>query len=340
MPVFDDAFIANLRAQQERLPPYQRDLIYRVATSARLAWVRAEVEAWVAELAPATQTQVMPRLRTSDLFASTYHELAVGHLLRQRGYLLDYERHVPGGAPDWYAWREGHGPVFLVEVLTRESPTEDVRQQHAVADLVGRLQAIPLDVAIGIDTLHGQAELTPRRNKQVVREVRRWLEADQTDVGAHLALNDIRFEVVLRDRGYSMVQCIGPVEIFFVNPAPLRGVIEAKVSKYKAAGIPLVVAVVADPRTGYGLDSVMDVVLGQESVTLTVREPDSKIIGQRLGRSPDGLFSDEGRRALSAVVWVWRGDSEWQMQALHNPTAQHPLPPDALGPGSIGPEKP
>jgi hypothetical protein len=273
MQVFAEEWVQQIRCRYEQQPNYRRPRIYFVATSDELRTVHDEIEQWVAGLPQADQPKVIPKLRSVRNFTQTYHELAVGNTLIRLGYQLEYEKALDKLTPDWYVWPNREIPAFIVEVFTANLSAAKERQYSQEKDLLGRLQQIAIDVALLVRLGRTKVVLDQQQNKIIAEGVRQWLTNDNPPIGAQLDLDGIVFEITRRDRGYPNVQYVASRKAFLVNKKSLRENMEDKIHKYKGLatkmGIPLVVGMVAGPRTGLSLDSFWDVLLGEESVEIT-----------------------------------------------------------------------
>jgi len=334
MQVFTDEWVRRIRSRYERLPSYQRPYIYSIATSDACQTMRAEIEEWIADLPQVSQKSLIRKLQSPENFMQTYHELAVGNILKRLGYQVEYEKSIADLTPDWYVQPRGEMPAFIVEVFTANISDIMSCKERQVRDLLGRLQRIPIGVVLRIKFYRTEVTLDPRLNKRITKKIQQWLTDNAPPVGAQLCLGGIIFEIIHRDVSYPNVRFIATGEIFRVNPRPLLKNLEAKIRKYKKlfteAGIPLVIAVVADPRTGLGLDDLVDVLFGQEAVEVFFEKSTGAIIGQGPTRMADGLLR-KTIPELSAIVWVWEFLGEWRIKAVHNQKAVNPLPANAFG---------
>jgi len=335
MQVFSEEWVQKIRRRYERLPDYQRPLIYLVATSDKFQTVRDEVEQWVGELPDDEQFKVIPRLRSSRRFTQTYHELVVGNILREFGYQAEYEKALNGLTPDWYVHPSSkRTPAFIVEVLDVNVSDTTNSEQRQIRALLGRLRSIPVGVVLGIELYRAKVTLDQKRNKMIAARIQQWLTDDVPPVGAQLSIDGIVFKIIHRDISYPSVRALATAGMFWVNPKALRDSLETKVHRYKdlatQASIPLVIGVVADPQTGLDADDLWDVLFGQEVYEVTFEESTGAIVEGRPIRKANGLFR-KASPALSATIWLWGASGEWQIRAVYNPNALNPLPVNAFG---------
>lgn len=324
--------MSELRRRYEKRPVYQRPRIYDIAVGPDCETLRAEIEDWVAGLASAVRPEVISKLRSAKGFVQTYHELAVGNILRRLGHEVEYEKNVGGLTPDWCANATNGRLVFVVEVFTVRPPESaqkrDARRRH----LLGRIEQIPLGVVLHIKVDSGASMDSQGTSKAIAKQVRDWLLGGNSSVGDTLDVKGVTFKLLARNPKLSSVGCICPGGAFFVNSYPLRRALLEKTGKYKSValnlGIPLVVAAVADLSTGLDSGDFEDVLLGGDAVQVVFDTASDELVQQRRVRKPNGLF--QRCPGLSAGLWVWRSIGEWQVKALHNSGAASPLPRDVF----------
>jgi hypothetical protein len=335
--VFDPVWVENIKRRYERLPPYDRPVIYPIAVDEKREGLRTEIESWVEPLPVATRRKLIPRLRSSEHIQQTYNELAVGHTLRQLGYELEYERSIDGLTPDWFVHPRDEVPTFVVEAFTSNPPQDRVANSNKLNRLLGRLQQIPVGVVLRIRTNKVSEIPDQLESKRIKKGVEQWLMAGTPAVGNRMKFGGFTFEVVHKSADYQHVLCIGPVDlrntnIFWVNANSLKEGIEEKVKKYnalKGVGTPLVIGVVADFYTGLDRDDLDNVLFGDEAVQIVYEKTTGNIVGQRLIRHANGLF-EQTESALSAVLWVSREAGNWNAEAIHNSNASNRLPDTAF----------
>ncbi|MGH7799271.1 MAG: hypothetical protein ACREOW_01405 [Thermodesulfobacteriota bacterium] len=332
MLVFTEEWIQQLQNRYERRERFRRPLIYSVATNVAFQSMRAEVETWVADLPQALQRELIQRLRSSKNFRHTYHELAVGSLLKKAGFRAEYGKNLSGQTPDWYVQAKGNIPPFIVEVFTSNVSEAQMLEETQINELRGGLHQMPFDVGLRISFNSQAVELDQRRNKVIAHEIKLWLTRDNPAVGDEICLNDLTIEVVCCGQGFLSVQLMGFSRGFWVNPEPLRKNLVTKVNKYKklisATRIPLIIGVVADFFTGLGSDDLENVLFGQK-VFDVFNKFTGEVVSQTVSRKNDGLFVE--RPLLSAAIWGWKSYSdEWKMKAFINTVAQNPFSPNVF----------
>jgi len=92
--------------------------------------------------------------------------------------------------------------------------------------------------------------------------------------------------------------------------------------------IPYVISIVPNPLTGLEQDNFIDVLFGQGIINITLEEAIGTIGGQRSERNSDGVFLISP--SLSAAIWVWKSQRDWNFRAAYNPNATYPLPLDTF----------
>jgi hypothetical protein len=299
--------------------------------------LRLEIEDWVRDLPKAAKDKVIPRLRSPDNLQQAYNELAVGHTLNQLGYEPEYERQIAGITPDWYIASRGDVPAFIVEVFTANPPEDRIAELKKWDYLYGRLRQIPIGVVLGIRTHPASTAPDQRGSKVITSALEQWLISEKPEVGDHVSLNGIKFEVLSIGANYEHVLCFGgggSANTFWVDTSSLRDNIRQKVKKYSVLGeqgIPLVVAVVANFYTGLGLEDFEAALLGNEAVEITYDETTGSLVGQKPVRRDDGVLTRIDP-VLSAAAWVSKEAGVWKAEAIFNPQAANPLPAKTFSP--------
>ncbi len=302
MRVFSAEWIDQIKNRYEQKPKHQRPEIYFVATSDKYKELRNEVEEWVADFPKATQNKLIPKLQSSEnSIQNTYHELAVGNMLKKLGFQIEYEKKVDGLTPDWYIQPKDKTPAFIVEVSTVNLSEETKKSDKQVVDLLSRLKQISVGVNLNINFNRDKVVLDPKLNKTISKKVGCWLLNENPSVGAQLDLNGVVFEIILFNDKFRRVQPMGASYASFVNSKHLRKKIKKKISRYKKQaemGIPLVIAAAADPEMGYDFENFKE-----------------------------ALIKLNTKKELSAAIWVGETESsEREIKAIHNPAAMNPLP--------------
>ncbi len=325
MEVFTDGWISQIRKKHEQRQGL-RTYLYLLATKDEYQTTRAEIENWINGLPEIIRSKLISRLRSSKNHIQTYNELAIGSVLKQLGYQLEYEKPLSGHTPDWYVHLKGEIPAFIVEVFTANPSNEWTAQRGQKIDLVKRLEQIPIDVTMNI-RFRGNMALDQHQNKIIATKIRKWLEDDNPPVGTQISLTGIILKVIYRGRGFSHVT-LAFSDIFWVNSKSLREKIKNKIDKYKdflqEGRIPYVISIVPNPLTGLEQNNFIDVLFGQEIINLAVDKDSGIIAEERFERNSNGLFLISS--SLSAAIWSWRSQEHWKFKAAYNPTATYPLP--------------
>ena len=316
MLVFTENWKSELESRYRNHKRYTKPFIYFVATENEFQSIREQLEEWVSALPEDLRKErAIKNLRSEESFRQTYHELAVGALLKNSGLKTEYDKEFNGKTPDWFISSNDGSQDFIVEVFTENISQSAASWDTRLSDLQGRLSDLPFDFALCVDVPFdwNPVILDSRRSKTIAEGVRAWLANNNPSVGEELHLDEFSFEVILRDRGCSKVKLMGFARPFWVNPRPLKENIAEKVHKYKvlvtANRIPFVVAVVMEFRTGYGADDLENILFGQ-----------------------DGLFKNES--LLSGVILASRSNTnKWEMKCYLSLDAQNPLPANLFNSG-------
>jgi hypothetical protein len=198
--------------------------------------------------------------------------------------------------------------VLIVEVFTVNLSTEYLSYLTQKADLLRRIRSVPIPVKLKIRVNRRTAKLEPGTNKRIATKLEKWL--GNTDSGS-VTIEGVNFEIIgHRVAGSSADPCIlysiGGKSFFHTNR--LKEHIEEKESKYKALGIPLVVAIVPDVLAGLSKATMDDVLIGQEAVDL-----------EDLRRVRDDDSSFKKLTVLNAVLFLWRPSGKWTSKLYVNP---------------------
>jgi hypothetical protein len=157
--VFPDEYITHL--------PEKSTLLKEIATSRGYFRVREQVERWVALLPKECQGNVIAKLRKGNKQTwDTYHELAVGHVLRVSGFNPRYEEQLIGDSPvDWHV--PHHTPPFLVEVFSASYDGDNDIDKSVENRLCKLLRKI--DVLNGADVWVGLSKSVAWNNTKLVQ---------------------------------------------------------------------------------------------------------------------------------------------------------------------------
>jgi hypothetical protein len=294
--------------------------------------MRNEIEQWLAELPSAKQSELVSTLRRDTRkkpFKHTYHELAVGHLLRRLDYQPEYEKVIGGVTPDWSVPSKGKVPAFIVEVFTANVSDNTASKSRMIDDLQGRLTTIPVGVGLHIRASQAGITLNPQHNSRICEEVQKWLVDGSPSVDEQLEVDGITFTVIASGPQFPHVCTRGPAFGFDVNEPGLSRKIRKKAATYKKiviqSKLPLVVSVVASPDTGLDIRRFELALLDQQVFQAQIDEGGGVSFGETPACWTKGLFSR--LPALSAAIWVWRTSSgEWRLFPLYNPNAKQSLP--------------
>ncbi len=184
----------------------------------------------------------------------TYNELAIGYLLRNNGYEIEYEHQIlfenrSPKTPDWYVSENNENPKFIVEVFTTDSRSNEEIQKmdRQVSLLEERLKKIVFDAVIRIDV--DPRSLDASKIKKIAKKIE-----------SVLTKNDLIRDFIYEDRNIDFNYQIKHLNIGRSHLLPLifcdtpyrideerffRKVSE-KVNKYRKSSIPLVIVPFVD----------------------------------------------------------------------------------------------
>ena len=312
MLVFTEEWRQELTNRYQSLKQLERPTVYCIAMEDKFRPMRECIETWVADQPALSREKLIKHFQSpkeKDRFLHTYHELAVGNLLRASGLETEYEKVINGKTPDWYVSIKNMAQHFIVDVFTKNIPDVKVRWDAWVKDLNANLRLIPLNICIELS--HTQHANPPgfENNKLIASRIKTWLEQERPDIGDRLQLEDFIFAVTEKDSPFRWVWLEGYNEFSFVSPMPLKQKILEKIELYKdlitSNYLPLVNAVEPGSKTLYETEELENSIYGREK--------------------NEGLFAD--KPLLSGVIWANQAKHcEWQMKPYLNPRAQYPLP--------------
>jgi hypothetical protein len=326
-------FTPEWTAQQERryrqVRVRARPALYRLCTSADCQVLRDHIEALVEALPPESLRRVISRLRDPKLFAQTWNELAVGDSFRQMGHQVEFEPQWQGLTPDWSV-RPAAGNGFLVEVLSSKAPEARKQCDAAWKAFSHLVPGLPFDVDLAISPpvdYDRFAYFNPpaiARQKEIVRELRAWLETTPA-VKASIVIDAIEFTLVERRGGTGPAYCSVGTSPFKVDGEPLKRAVQDKASKYKemvsSLRLPFLVSVVADFSSGRDFEDLESAVLGEIRCRL-YRRADGPW-QQVHSRAENGLFALYP--TLSGVTWAEWNRGQIVHKLLRNPLAAYAL---------------
>jgi hypothetical protein len=384
LQVFTSEAIDRIRRTYADFPDHRKPAVYWIATDPEHQATRLRIDEWVSLLPDemddddrrrSIRKNVIKRLKSADNFWDTYNELYVGDILRQLGYVVDYERPIPNAeklkTPDWYVESKDNAPPFYVEVFTPGQSRHRRENDNKWEDLRIRLKKIPLSVGLSLRANEQCAPPAERQSITITRRVREWLESCDPPTGEVLRLDCDTLEEVKDEFAFHFRRrvieievscregiregqgwCVGPFPFERVEVESLKNNIRRKTRKYaehlEESRIPLVVFLIPHSESPLSHESVDDAVQGQ-SVTRVYPLSDGRNLIMD-GRELNGLFAHTwpGSSALSTIVW-WREVTAWPLdsdqQPIHKPIklyfnlgATNPLPPYALDFRRIGKE--
>jgi hypothetical protein len=279
MPVFDAESVDGLRQRYASTPAHLWPPVAQVALGTDGAF-RDRVEAMVARLDPADIADITTSLRNAD-FVDTLNEVLVAHVLFGAGvhprYEQEYETDTGKLTPDWSVSPSSRTSAFILDVFTL-NPADDAEiRERMETDLQTRIAKINENVVLTME-VSDSTVFAPTFNKKAAHEVRQWLRTNPP-VGSTFPVDDAQFTLGLR-RQQGGTHLIAPVHTFFADTSRFESTMKAKADKYACLQLPLVIAVVADFRTGLSFPDLDDV----------------------LARRADRLFT--ARPTVAGVLWV------------------------------------
>lgn len=328
MKVFTSEYIQRIKKRYRNNKAWNKPSLYQISVCEEYKVFRDEIEAMFALLSPNEQKKVISRLQSEELYLHARHELAVGWLLKQLGYQVEYEQSFEAKSssvctPDWYVHPTDKAPAFVIEVFTSSYDSSEENQNflNQVKDLEGRLREINCNVSLMVDLEYESSDtnnesLTPIQSKRIAREIRQWLE-NQPPNGAMLEGNGFIYHDIKYTTDFSNVQPVIVPKAEIVDSRKLRNKISEKIKKYKHLEMPLVVCLFIDSVWGWLY--LRGVLMGKSG-------------GRVLYDNPIGLF--EEKPELSAVVWIDRKSpcvDGWEILAIYNKAATKPLPGNTFG---------
>jgi len=266
--------------------------------------VREWLDREVSYQAGANRSRVLKQLRNAESFSAAFAELSALSLLREE---LDcdvvLEAELDGQTPDLVVRsRENGGDQFIAEVWTRTIPADIVKREQNWLLLSKAVGRIPIPVQLDLHVA-GTAELRPpgdAERKRIVQDLRRWLGSGARHPRARVTSCGLTFEVVGATRARASLLPISVVRT--IDRDRIVDAIEAKVVKYRkvaaSRGLPLVVIVSAQARTGLTRDVVEEVLRGKN---VLVFDFDLRTLG-RMTSAPRTLRKSAAPPAFDATL--------------------------------------
>jgi len=315
--VFSEDWLQLQGNRYSSYPKYQWPKPFFIATDESFRAIRDDVERLISDLPCDSQKSAIAKLRSDEQFWETYHELAVGNLLRNLGLKTEYENQLNGLTPDWLVSTSDGSEKFIVEVFTQNVSASDKAEDKQMADLTNRLKQIPIDVFISIDVdlALRKEKLTSQRVKKVFNSVKQWLEKQKTNFQPEFSVDEFSFLIRLKNVGYSSLQ-YGYGLQSITTPESLRANLVKKFYKYRflaeANKLPLLIAVVPglETRHQFGDTEMNWIFYGESQKPIVVSK---------------GLFADKPLFS-GAILANWQSPGQWLMQSYLNPLAKFPLP--------------
>ena len=340
-------------------------LWYRIITQDSLSYIREEIEGYLSEQSGKTRMDFISKLKRSDLAIDAYHELVAGHFLKEKGFIIEYEKKftinvIKKGkvkskpcTPDWYVNSQSSHRDFICEVRTFDITDYKKNRLSQQDQLRFDLENINIGANIAfIPPMKLPTKLDDNINKKIIEAVTKWLESAPT-VGSALTEKDIftidelsqelaGFKICFKLTRYNskghVVIGITIADADFPK-SNLANKIQEKVrrSKYfkisEDRGMPLVIIVLPDElgMTYISEMGFLQSLFGVDSNLDFSKIQDYTYYSSRI--KSDGLLYNEP--LLSAAVYLWNdisdiSDKTWKSIVIHNPNAKYKLTTDVL----------
>jgi hypothetical protein len=318
---FDADFVARMEAQKPGSRPDHWPLILAEEFAPFRSWLTAQVDL----LQDRTRDRTRTRLQSTE-FRECTHELAVGTALRLGGWSVEHEPNIEGFTPDWFA--SGESTTFMVEVASRRVSHVRVRALRAWRRLDDRIR----QTASGLLLTVGPGGVVPpndKEAKQLLDDLRKWVIRPSTDVGSVRTIGRFTFTVRMR-HDHLVTMLLAPSEGGPVDKTALTRLIREKASAYESlcqtTGLPLVVALSADPLTGIGGDEFNAFMHGENRHTIVFSFGD---VGRPFEQKANFDLPRPGLADVpphvSAVLWVPDPVVHGRTVVVSNPEAHAPL---------------
>jgi hypothetical protein len=332
---FDSAWIDEIKKRYEKRPISQQPALYRVAVLPEWEEKRIAIEKLVSCFAEEQQHEIIQRIRNPDLFLSTYNELMAGDIITAYGHALEYEQPLGDKTPDWRVHTIEDGKELIVEVVTIMPSKEIQAEIQAWNELRYRIQNIEHYFHLFMSATPTKAIIGKDINA-VVSFVQDWLSTFDLNTppdNEELIYKDhdliITFKLLHRKTSHKCsVEVAGPAFTEWVNNDLLRKAISKKLTKYreaKEAHLPLIIAVFPAFESGLSIDSLLDVLFGNEQISIATGQVSRSRKGMILPQIQQGQIFLKNTR-LSAILFVEQ-TSPQTIKMIHNPYAQDPVNP-------------
>jgi hypothetical protein len=321
MSTFDADFVARMEAQKPGSRPDHWPLILAEEFTSFRSWLVEQVDL----LSERTRDRTRSRLQSAE-FRECTHELAVGAALRLGGWKVEHEPNIEGSTPDWLA--SSGSTKFMVEVASRRVSHVRARALRAWRRLDDRIR----QTASGLLLTVGPAGVVPpndKEAKQLLDDLRKWVIRPSTDVGSVRRIGRFTFTVRMR-HDHLVTMLLAPSEGGPVDKTALTRLIREKAAAYdslcQTTGLPLVVALSADPLTGIGGDEFNAVMHGENRHTIVFSFGDvGRPFEQKASFDPPRPGIADVPPHVSAVLWVPDPVVPGRTVAVSNPDALAPL---------------
>jgi len=332
---FESAWINEIKKRYEKRPIFQQPALYRVAVLPEWEEKRVAIENLVSCFAEEQQHEIIQHIRNPDLFLTTYNELIAGDIIKAYGHTLEYERPLGEKTPDWRVHTTEGGKDLIVEAVIIMPPKDIQAEIRAWNELRYRIQNIEHYFHLYMSARPTKA-IIGKDIKAIVRFVQNWLSTFDLNTppdNEELIYKDndliITFKLINRKTSHKRsVGVAGPEFTQWVNSDLLRNAISKKLTKYreaKEAHLPLINAVFPSFESGLSIDSCLDVLLGNEQISVATGQVSRSRKGMILPQIQQGQIFLKNTR-LSAILFLEQTSSQ-TIKMIHNPYAQDPVNP-------------
>jgi hypothetical protein len=291
--------------------PANRPECFALATAEDRQAQRQWVNAALRLLPEPGRSSIFGHLLNSRRFLQSYHELAVGDILMDAGYQVEYEPDLGGFTPDLVA-RNPDGTVRAIfEVANRLLPKKVDAEARGWEHVRSRILRIPIPWLIQVSREDGStAAPDVNAEKWIAHELQRCLSASDLTVGDSFQ-GERCFWTVVQQLPGTHADLVIPRREVWANSDKEVAPITQKVNTYAPLvtklGVPFIVVVAADPRHSIGLATIRSAMEGKLTLTVNLNP-------FHVGPSSSGPIkwhrTDQIRKwdpALSAVAWLDAG---------------------------------
>ncbi len=249
----------------------------------------------------------------------------VGRCLRDYGHVPTVA-HGAGGRKLWFVRPAAGLAEYYADVIPIDLEPAMLEEFRATSRLVEQLQTIPINERLHMAVVAPRRIATDALRQEIVEQVTRWLESAPRSTGDRLEFRGGILTMLPRDKVRNHLAVVGPAFAYWIRRLGLDRALADRAAEQHAiaAESPYVLVTVAPERVGLSRrcyaellsERPVERLLGEESDTVQQRPP---------------LF--EAHPEVSAALWIWRSSRGiWELKAIHNRRAAHPLPEGLFDP--------